>query len=50
MTSLKNVAEGASPEETAHRVVWAAVIRKDAKDERSGEWKPIMNHERSKHA
>lgn len=30
---------GASREETAHRVAWAAVKQKYEKDERSGDWK-----------
>ncbi len=31
---------GASREETAHKVAWAAVKKKYEKDEKSGEWKP----------
>lgn len=30
---------GASREETAHKVAWAAVKKKYEKDEQSGEWK-----------
>lgn len=32
---------GASREETAHRVAWAAVKHKYEKDEQSGKWKAI---------
>jgi cation transport regulator len=31
--------EGASREETAHRVAWAAVKNRYEKDEKSGRWK-----------
>jgi len=30
----------ATREETAHKVAWAAVKKKYAKDEKSGDWKP----------
>ena len=31
---------GASREETAHKVAWAAVKKKYEKDEKAGRWKP----------
>ena len=31
---------GASREETAHKVAWAAVKKEYEKDEKTGEWKP----------